>query len=442
MWVEAAPAEPLSQVLDAAEDASPLQAVEAVTGALAAALNAEAAFFLIADVSGRGFVRLSHVTPGRAADGAGRVGDAGGVRFDDQERAESLPFDGGPAEEALRTQMVQVVAPSPRTAAGNGSDQWVVLAPVTERGEALGLLRLTLPDEPPAAVLAQIARIGHVLAFVVIANRRHTDLFEWAQRSASFSLPAEIQRRLLPAAFTCEAGAFVLSAWLEPAATIGGDTFDYSLARDALHLSMTDAMGHGVASALTATLCVGSLRNTRRAGGSLLEQAAVANRALLEHASLTSTEGFATGLLGRIDLRTGRLSLVNAGHVSPYLCRAGAVTKVQLPVNLPMGLFADTKYHSTDLDLETGDRLVLVTDGMLERNAATLDLIAEISLSRALHPREATRRLTDKVLETCQPALADDATMLVLDWHGEHGGDRTTRSGAEQSLASAATPQP
>jgi serine phosphatase RsbU (regulator of sigma subunit) len=441
MWVEAAPTEPLSQVLDAAENASPLQAVEAVTGALAAALNAEAAFFLIADVSGRGFVRLSHVAPGQP-DGAGSVGEERGVRFDDEERAESLPFDGGPAEEALRTQSVQVVAPAPRTAAANGSDRWVVLAPVTERGEALGLLRLTLPDEPDAAVLTQISRIGHMLAFVVIANRRHTDLFEWAQRTASFSLPAEIQRRLLPAAFTCEAGAFVLSAWLEPAATIGGDTFDYSLARDALHLSMTDAMGHGVASALTATLCVGSLRNTRRAGGSLLDQADIANQALLEHASITTTEGFATGLLGRLDLRTGRLALVNAGHVSPYLCRAGVVTPVQLPVNLPLGMFPDTEYRSTDLDLEPGDRLVLVTDGMLERNAATLDLIAEISLSRALHPREATRRLTDKVLETCQPSLADDATMLVLDWHGEHGGDRTTLAGAEPSLASAATPQP
>ena len=156
-----------------------------------------------------------------------------------------------------------------------------------------------------------------MLAFVVIANRRHTDLFEWAQRSTPFTLPAEIQRRLLPAAFTCEAGAFTLSAWLEPAATIGGDTFDYSLARDVLHLSVTDAMGHGVASALTATLCVGSLRNTRRAGGSLLEQAAAANRALLEHASSTGTEGFATGLLGRLDLRTGTLALVNAGHVPP-----------------------------------------------------------------------------------------------------------------------------
>ncbi len=106
-----------------------------------------------------------------------------------------------------------------------------------------------------------------MLSFVIIANRRHTDLFEWGQRTAPFTLPAEIQRRLLPAAFTCEAAPFTLSAWLEPAASIGGDTFDYCLGRDVLHLSVTDAMGHGVASALNATLCVGSLRNTRRRGG-------------------------------------------------------------------------------------------------------------------------------------------------------------------------------
>lgn len=107
---------------------------------------------------------------------------------------------------------------------------------------------------------------------MVIANRRHTDLFEWGQRSTPFTLPAEIQRRLLPAAFTCEGGSFTLSAWLEPAANVGGDTFDYSVGRDVLHLTITDAMGHGVGSALTATLCVGSLRNTRRQGASLVEQ--------------------------------------------------------------------------------------------------------------------------------------------------------------------------
>jgi serine phosphatase RsbU (regulator of sigma subunit) len=99
------------------------------------------------------------------------------------------------------------------------------------------------------------------------------------------------------------------------------------------------------------------------------------------------------------------------------------VRPLQLPVNLPLGLFADTGYVSTNVVLERGDRLVLVTDGMLERGAATLDLAAEIRRTRALHPRETTRRLTDKILETCGPTLADDATLLVLDWEGGHGRD-------------------
>ena len=327
--------EALGRVLDAAEDASPLEAVEAVTADLSAALKASAAFFLIADVSGRGLVRLSQASADPVGVRAELGGSGGRPRLDDDEQAVDLPVaGGGAAAEALRTQTVQVLPPGGR---GREGERWEVLAPVTERGEALGLLQLSLPREPNAAVLSEIARIAHLLSFVVIANRRHTDLFEWAQRSALFTLPAEIQRRLLPAAFTCEAGALTLSAWLEPAASIGGDTFDYSLARDVLHLSVTDAMGHGVASALTATLCVGSLRNTRRMGGTLLEQAAAANRALVEDGSERASEAFVTGLLGRLDLRTGTLALVNAGHVAPYLCRDGTVTPLRASGEPPAG---------------------------------------------------------------------------------------------------------
>jgi len=437
------PPDALGLVLDAAENASPLEAVEAVTGALAATLNASAAFFLIADLSGRGLVRLSHVAAGAVASGLGSVGEDAADRFDAGEQAEVLPFSGGLAEEAVRTQTVQVVAPGHPTMGGGSDRNWVVLAPVTERGEVLGLLELTLPEEPPPEVLSQISRIAHVLSFVIIANRRHTDLFEWGQRTAPFTLPAEIQRRLLPAAFTCEAGAFTLSAWLEPAASIGGDTFDYCLGRDLLHLSVTDAMGHGVASALNATLCVGSLRNTRRRGGSLIDQAAAANQALYEHATRTGAEGFATGLLGRLDLRSGILEMVNAGHVAPYLLRGGDVNALRFPVDLPLGMFADTVYRGTSVTLERGDRLVLLTDGMLERGAATVDVVAEIASSRHLHPREVTRRLTDKILEVTGSALADDATLLVLDWYDEHGRrERATVSGAEPLHASAAAPGP
>jgi serine phosphatase RsbU (regulator of sigma subunit) len=401
--------------------------VEAVTRELRASLGASSTSFLQVDLSGRALVRLAHTsTVGMLTTEESPDGD----RRDLRESAAVLPFDGGPAERALRTQTVQVLPPDPEQA--GGTTEWTVLAPVTERGEAVGLLEMVLPDRPDEEIVEDIRRAAHALAFVVIANRRHTDLFEWGQRSVPFSLAAEIQRRLLPSAFTCEAGAFTLAAWLEPAASIGGDTFDYSLARDVLHLSITDAMGHGRDSALIATVCVGSLRNSRRTGATLLEQVSVANACLVEHADATGKDGFATGLVGRLDLRTGRLTLVNAGHVAPLLLRDGVVTVVDLPADLPLGMFAGSTYDSTDIELKQGDRLVLVTDGMLERNAANLDLFTALSTMRAMHPREATRSLADAVLAVTGPTLADDATMLILDWHGEHHRHRSSTAGSDR----------
>ena len=123
---------------------------------------------------------------------------------------------------------------------------------------------------------------AHALAYVLIASRRHTDLFEWAQRDIPFSIAAEIQRRLLPSAYTAEIGPLTISGWLEPAHDVGGDTFDYSIDRDHIYVSITDAMGHGVDAALLATLVVGTLRNSRRVLASTREQAVAANEALLE----------------------------------------------------------------------------------------------------------------------------------------------------------------
>lgn len=407
--------ERLRRLLDAAEDASPVSAVEAVTRELGIALGATSVSFLIADLSGRSLVRLSHVSLDDVPDAD---------RRDDEERATVLPFDGGPVEQALRHQEVKVLPPEQ-------GPSWTLLAPITERGEALGLLELDLPHPPSDEVVAEVRRTAHVLGYVVIASRRHTDLYEWGQRSTPFSLSAEIQRRLLPAAYTCEAGSFTLAAWLEPAETIGGDTFDYTLGRDHLHLSVTDAVGHGVDSALTATLCVGSLRNLRRHGATLLEQATATNEALLENGCGFEGEGFATALLGRLDLRTGVLDFVNAGHTSPYLARDGAVELLELPADLPLGLFEGSRYRSTAVPLRSGDRLVIVTDGMLERAAASLHLEDHVLRTRELHPREATRALADLVIEASGGVLADDAALLVVDWHGDHGVPRQTVAGAD-----------
>jgi serine phosphatase RsbU (regulator of sigma subunit) len=405
----------LSDVLLQVEKAAPVDAVTAVTRSIGTHLGALWVSFLVADMSGRALVRLSHVPIGALPDG----------RQDDRDVAMTLPFDGGPQEQALRAQRVMVE---------ESDGMFVVRAPVTQRGEAIGLLEIALPAAPPDAVVQAVSRAAHTLAFVIIANRRHTDLFEWGQRTTPFTLAAEIQRRLLPASFTCEADSFTLAAWLEPAASIGGDTFDYSLARDQLHLSITDAVGHGVQSALTATLCVGSLRNTRRRGGTLLDQAQAANQALLDHAPGGFT--FATGLLGRLDLGTGTLAVVNAGHPVPLLIRGSTAQHVELPVNRPFGVLRHRPYRQAEILLQPGDRLVLVTDGMLERGAATLDLPASVQHLSGLHPREVVRVLGDLILEVAGPTLPDDACLMVLDWHGSHGATRDTKAGADPQRAS------
>ena len=427
----------MGSVLAAAEAASPVEAVEVVTRELGQALGATWASFLIADLSGRAVVRLAHVQL-KTADGV-EVSTplARDERRSEEESATTLPFDGGPVERAVRTQQVQVVEPDAGDSEPGGSAPWLVLAPVTERGEIIGLLEVAVPDRPDAAATGEIARLAHLLGFVVIANRRHTDLYEWGQRTRPLSLSAEIQHRLLPGPQTCEAGSFTLAGWLEPAAGIAGDTFDFSLGRDVLHVSLTDAMGHGVGAALTATLCVGSLRNARQEGAGLLEQVASTNQALGEHAASAGLEDFVTGLVGRLDLRTASMELVNAGHVAPYLARgARRPTLVELPVDLPLGMFPDTSYRSSHIVLEPGDRVVFLTDGMLERGAVWVDLADAIAETRSLHPREAVRALADRVLEATGQALKDDATVLCLDWHGGHGKDRETVHGAEPGRAS------
>ena len=381
-------------------------------------------------------MRLAHVQ--LSTDG----GDASSAPIGPNERrfsgesATVLPFDGGPAEQAIRTQQVQVLGADAERSAAGGGGQWLMLAPVTERGEAIGVLELTVPSRPDATDIAAIARLAHVLAFVVIATRRHTDRYEWGQRTRPLSLSAEIQHRLLPGPQTCEAGAFTLAGWLEPASDIAGDTFDFDLARDVLHLSLTDAMGHGVGAALTATLCVGSLRNSRNTGASLLEQVTSANQALVEHAAAIGLEDFVTGLIGRVDLRTGTVQLVNAGHVAPYLVRGSRAVPLELAVHPPLGLFGDSIYRTSRVELEPEDRLVLFTDGMVERNDAGFDLAAAIEQTRPLHPREAVRALADRLLQATGGALSDDATVLCLDWHGGHGRDRDSHYGAERNRAS------
>jgi serine phosphatase RsbU (regulator of sigma subunit) len=398
----------LDVLLAAVEAAPPVAAADVVGEALGDALDARDVSFLIADYSGRSLIRLSHV-------------DRAGARTaDGRERSDAVPLLASPQGRALAEQEVQILTE-------HGSSR--LFAPVTSRGEAVGVLELALDGVPDRETIAGVALAAHALAYVVIANRRFTDLYEWGQRSLPLSLEAEIQHRLLPTSYTLEAGQFTIAGWLEPAGDVGGDTFDFSVERDTLHLSMTDAMGHTLNAALLATVLVGALRNARRRAVGLAEQACLAHEALSGYAD---DESFVTGQLVRIDLPSGTGRIVNAGHPAPIRVRGGRAERVPLDADLPFAASPLASYRVQELALRAGDRLVFLTDGVLERNATSIDAMSILTASRHLHAREAVQDLTRSVVEACGGDLRDDATVLCLDWHGGPPRLRDASEGADR----------
>jgi serine phosphatase RsbU (regulator of sigma subunit) len=129
-----------------------------------------------------------------------------------------------------------------------------------------------------------------------------------------------------------------------------------------------------------------------------------------------------TGQVLRLDVPGGTGAIVNAGHPPPRLVRGGRVEPVELDADLPLGVDPETVYQVQRLTLEPGDRLVLFTDGVLEAlpegglayGANRLDDV--LLASRELPPYEVTRLVLRDVIAHRAGDLADDLTVVCLDW--------------------------
>ena len=100
-----------------------------------------------------------------------------------------------------------------------------------------------------------IRRLAGLVADILITKGMYTDRFFQARRRQPMSLSAEMQWQLLPPLMMSTPQVAIAGA-LEPAYNVAGDSFDYALNDDVLHLAMIDAMGHGLSAAVMATLAL------------------------------------------------------------------------------------------------------------------------------------------------------------------------------------------
>src|SRR6185437_13619161 len=220
---------------------------------------------------------------------------------------ESEPIDGSAAGQAfLRMTMVEE----------QRDDGVRMYLPLVNGSDETGVLALTLDaaNEGDRRLLRQLAVLaGGMLA----AKNAYTDQFLQARRSAPMSLSAEIQWALLPP-MTMMTPQVALAGILEPAYDVAGDSFDYAINDDVVHLAVIDAMGHGLNAAMLATLAISAYRHARRTDVGLADLYELMDAVIEKQ---FGPDQFVTAQMMRLDIATGHLQWVNAGHPAPLLIR-------------------------------------------------------------------------------------------------------------------------
>ncbi len=241
-----------------------------------------------------------------------------------------------------------------------------------------------------------LVSIGPVLLF---RHRRIT--LEHERATAELDAAREIQQRLVPQSIPGLTGCRIEAAYL-PAQEVGGDFYQILSRPDgSVVIAVGDVSGKGLKAAMTGVLAIGALRALVFEG---LSPAAILTRLNAELVR-AAIDGFVTCFCGVLD-SSGALRFANAGHLAPF--RNGG--EIEVAGTLPLGIVLDTAYVESTLALDPGDRLTLLSDGVVEAQSAGGELFG---FERT---RQISAQAAQSIAEQAQRfGQTDDITVLTLN---------------------------
>ena len=235
---------------------------------------------------------------------------------------------------------------------------------------------------------------------------------------SELEIAGAIQMSMLPGPLP-ETTGIEVAATLQPARAVGGDFYDYFQMDDEhLCLVMADVSGKGMPAAMFMATAISYIRAYGDSGTSTAKIVGKLNRTMGKN---NNANMFVTLFLAVLNLRTGRMSFVNAGHTEPYLIDADGITKLPSSGNPPVGAFEGVAFREETIVLSHGQCLFLYTDGVNEAYAADDQQFGEKRLGRLL--KQCGQTTPDQCLASIREALddfcrdceqSDDITMLCV----------------------------
>jgi len=268
-----------------------------------------------------------------------------------------------------------------------------------------------VPRLEPFGFVAMLGTFGYMAA------RRTLDReIELGEIRKELDLARSIQQSILPASFP-ESKHFIVAVGYRPMTSVAGDLYDFLLASDAeAGLLIADVSGHGVPAAMIASMAKMAVESKR---------AQAANPAALLREMNAALHGnthgeMITAAYVYLNAERQELCYAAAGHPAMLLLRNGSMTEVA-ENGLPLAAAAIDSYQEKYLGLNSGDRLLLYTDGMVEARNHSGEMYGEERLGNAfastskMRAEEAVGEIMAAV-EQWSPEQDDDRTVLICDY--------------------------